>query len=151
QTDALADIDQGKMDGFAARPYASRDVMGYHTAREIPNYWAYARRFVLQDHMFESVNSWSLPSHLYMVSGWSPRCTSTTAVNIWTTTGDKPSTRYTWADLTYLLAQHHVSCGYYVFPGTQPDCANDKVTCKQLPQNSKTGEIWNPLPHFADV
>src|SRR5207247_3800081 len=25
------------------------DVMGFHTARELPNYWAYARHFVLQD------------------------------------------------------------------------------------------------------
>ena len=29
------------------------DVMGYHDAREIPNYWTYAHDFVLQDHMFE--------------------------------------------------------------------------------------------------
>ena len=26
--------------------------MGYHDAREIPNYWAYAEHFVLQDRMF---------------------------------------------------------------------------------------------------
>ena len=42
--------------------------MGYHDAREIPNYWAYARNFVLQDHMFEPNKSWSLPAHLLMVS-----------------------------------------------------------------------------------
>ena len=29
------------------------DVMGYHDAREIPNYWTYAQNFVLHDHMFE--------------------------------------------------------------------------------------------------
>ena len=50
------------------------DVMGYHDAREIPNYWSYARHFVLQDHMFQPDTSWSLPSHLFMVSGWSARC-----------------------------------------------------------------------------
>src|SRR5205085_1787542 len=42
--------------------------------KDIPNYWAYADHFVLQDHMFESVDSWSLPSHLSMVSGWSATC-----------------------------------------------------------------------------
>ena len=31
------------------------DVMGYKTAHDIPNYWAYASNFVLQDHMFEPV------------------------------------------------------------------------------------------------
>ncbi len=52
------------------------DAMGWHDEREIPNYWAYADRFVLQDHMFESVRSWSLPSHLSMVSGWSATCST---------------------------------------------------------------------------
>ncbi len=51
------------------------DVMGYHTDGEIPNYWGYARNFVLQDHMFEPVASYSLPDHLYMVSGWAASCT----------------------------------------------------------------------------
>src|SRR5581483_4959352 len=90
---ALADIDGGKMDGFVAQSEnsprgcglaqdpacaqgATSDVMGYHDAREIPNYWAYAQNFTLDDHMFEPVASWSLPAHLYMVSGWSALCTS---------------------------------------------------------------------------
>jgi hypothetical protein len=37
------------------------DVMGYQDAREIPNYWTYAKNFALQDNMFESAISWSLP------------------------------------------------------------------------------------------
>ena len=49
--------------------------MGYHDAREIPNYWRWAHDFTLQDHMFEPTASWSLPAHLFMVSGWSARCT----------------------------------------------------------------------------
>jgi phospholipase C len=90
--DAAADIDGGKMDGFVATaeshdrgcgpnnttgvcdPSTLPDVMGYHDAREIPNYWTYAQQFVLQDHMFEPDASWSLPAHLFTVSGWSARC-----------------------------------------------------------------------------
>src|SRR6266496_1933322 len=88
---ALADVDGGAMDGFVRERAAARsgcrntnnpacahgttpDVMGYHTGAEIPNYWAYARNFVLDDLMFEPVKSWSLPEHLYLVSGWSARC-----------------------------------------------------------------------------
>ena len=41
---------------------ALRDVAGYHTDEDIPNYWAYARQFVLQDHLFEGVRSWSWPA-----------------------------------------------------------------------------------------
>src|SRR5215831_2682170 len=80
---AVADVNGGKMDGFigqldaarkkcknpddpACSPGATPDVMGYHTGAEIPNYWAYAKNFVLQDHMFEPVKSWSLPEHLYL-------------------------------------------------------------------------------------
>jgi phospholipase C len=93
---AIADIHGGKMDGFVrtaeqgtgrgcaashptppvCRPRGPTDVMGYHDAREIPNYWRYASEFVLNDHMFEPVAGWSLPSHLYLVSGWSAHCAS---------------------------------------------------------------------------
>ena len=96
QNDATSDIDGGKMDGFVANaetakvkgcannpnnPICSQratnpDVMGYHDGRDIPNYWTYARNFVLQDHMFEPNASWSLPAHLFMVSEWSARCTN---------------------------------------------------------------------------
>jgi phospholipase C len=78
---AVADIDGGKMDGFVSQaentygPKTSIDVLGYHDQRSIPNYWSYARHFVLNDHMFASTLSWSLPEHLYMVSGWAARCT----------------------------------------------------------------------------
>jgi hypothetical protein len=54
----------------------AREVMGYHTGSDIPNYWTYARDFVLQDHMFEPNVSWSLPSHLFLVSEWSAYCTA---------------------------------------------------------------------------
>ena len=89
---AEADIDGGAMDGFVAtaerrggracgetapvcESSAPPDVMGYHDAREIPNYWRWAHDFTLQDHMFEPTASWSLPQHLFMVSGWSAHCT----------------------------------------------------------------------------
>src|SRR5580765_1198303 len=92
--DALADIDGGKMDGFIGTARRGRsaacgvdihapacslspqvpDVVGYHDSREIPNYWSWARSYVLQDHLFESDTSWSLPAHLFLVSGWSAKC-----------------------------------------------------------------------------
>src|SRR6516164_3606026 len=66
-----ADVNGGGPHGTSN---AVPDVKGYHTGAEIPNYWAYAQNFVLQDHMFEPVKSWSLPEHLYMVSAWSAKC-----------------------------------------------------------------------------
>jgi phospholipase C len=78
----VVDIDGGKMDGFLTEfrqqiGDGPTDVMAHWDAQTIPNYWAYASNFVLQDHMFQPVGSWSHPSHLYEVSAWSATCTST--------------------------------------------------------------------------
>ena len=181
---AAADINAGKMDGFVkqaelgsqqactvpnspACSYAGvPDVMGYHDANEIPNYWAYAQHFVLQDKLFESNSSWSLPSHLYMVSEWSAHCTvpgvASSCVNALQNPGNPPdfgpkknppapAPDYAWTDLTYLLHGAGVSWNYFVSGGTQPDCADDAMACTPGPQSAKTPGIWNPLPYFDTV
>ena len=151
-------------DPVCSQPGAGTDVMGYHDWREIPNYWEYARNFVLQDHMFEPNASWSLPQHLFMVSEWSARCAVTgdpfSCTNALQAPGSPPDFRgnkehtapdYAWTDLTYLLYEHHVSWRYYVLAGNQPDCANDAMDCVAVKQNAKTPGIWNPLPYFDTV
>jgi phospholipase C len=185
---AVGDIDGGRMDGFirtaqnAKKTCASNDpecgaatdVMGWHDARELPLYWGYARHYVLQDHMFEPNLGWSLPSHLFMVSGWSAKCSdpkvpSTCESNLKnpddaegdaglaTPTdpddADTPTARpdFGWTDMTYLLHKAGVSWRYYVTTGTQPDCATGEMTCPPQPQSSTTPEIWNPLPDFVTV
>jgi phospholipase C len=173
QVDATADISGGKMDGFIAEALKGQntvcvqpndprcggngrsggsDVMGYHDAREIPNYWTYAKDYVLQDQMFEPNASWSLPEHLFMVSEWSAHCTvpgdPMSCVNALQNPG---STNYAWTDLTYLLYKNSISWKYYVAQGTQPDCEDDQATCAALPQTVGTPEIWNPLPWFTTV
>ncbi|HEY5155756.1 MAG TPA: alkaline phosphatase family protein, partial [Acidimicrobiales bacterium] len=183
-----ADVNGGKMDGFVGQAIAGSkikacvtnpqnpactnsqnpDVMGWHDGREIPNYWAYAQNFVLQDHMFEPTTGWSLPSHLFSVSGWSAKCRtiddpmSCKAAAEPAQTPDfhpftpaiarGPTPNYAWTDLTYLLHQAKVSWNYFVTPGSQPDCAQDEaVDCKQPGQNAGTPGIWNPLPFFTTV
>jgi phospholipase C len=162
---AVADIDHGKMDGFVAaseqHSKARSDVMGYHNGRDIPNYWAYARNYVLQDRMFEPDVSWSLPAHLFMVSEWSAQCPThnpmkcTNALRQPGSPPDPPRGRgpiYAWTDLTYLLHAHHVSWRYYVMRGTEPDCENDNaITCAPVSQGPHTPGIWNPLPYFDTV
>jgi phospholipase C len=142
------------------------DVMGYHTGADIPNYWAYARDFVLQDHMFQSDLSWSLPAHLFLVSEWSARCATRDPMSCRNAAAhpqpppgygrgryrsfSRPD--YAWTDLTYLLHKHHVSWRYYVSKGPEPDCANaGAVVCAPVSQRAKTPGIWNPLPYFEDV
>ncbi len=185
QPDATADVAGGKMDGFIAEaekgkavactdpndPACARsgrtDVMGYHDAREIPNYWAYAQNFVLQDRMFEPNASWSLPAHLFMVSEWSATCgkqgdpmSCSDALQSPDRPPDFQAGRrgkapqrpdYAWTDLTYLLHKNGVSWKYYVAEGTEPDCEDDQATCVAKPQRAGTPGIWNPLPWFDTV
>jgi phospholipase C len=135
--------------------------MGYHDAREIPNYWRYAQDYVLQDHMFESQLSSSTPAHLYMVSEWAARCKnalvalsckSSIQADAEPTGQDDSVPLYGWTDLTFLLHRAGVSWAYYVFKGNEPDCLNDQsVTCAPVAQSAATPGSWNPLPWFTDV
>jgi phospholipase C len=166
----VADIDGGKMDGFQAQAEqaspgaSSQDVMGYHTASDIPNYWKYASDFVLQDRMFEPSASWTLPAHLFEVSQWSAYCTKkdtpsscTNAPENVDVPPDQPgasstSPLYAWTDITYLLYKHDISWGYYVVTGSEPDCENDgAMSCAPVRQSSTTPGIFNPLPYFDTV
>jgi phospholipase C len=182
---AIRDINGGLMNGFVASARRAQrnceatfnpncgqaagtkpDVMGYHNGKDIPNYWDYARNFVLQDHMFQSDLSWSLPAHLYMVSAWSALCANTDPMscrNEIDHPGNPPNfgkgrfrtsrpPDYAWTDLTWLLHKHHVSWRYYVLKGPEPDCELDSaIACAPVHQGAKTPGIWNPLPYFETV
>jgi phospholipase C len=151
---SIADVNGGKMNGFvkeaesvckSGKPCVT-DVMGHHAASDIPNYWAYARHFALDDHMFESDDSWSLPAHMYVVSAWSADC-SNPAKPMTCVGTDMPKNRtaaqprpFAWTDLTWLLHKAHVSWGYYLDHGAA-SASNPRGVPK----------IWNPLPGFTDV
>lgn len=79
------------------------DVMRYYTASDLPNYYYYAQWYALQDHMFEPVNSYSMPSHLYLVSNWAATC----AIQ------DTPVPATPWAGL--------INNGYCQDNGANPD------------------------------
>ncbi|GJG85219.1 putative non-hemolytic phospholipase C [Gemmatimonadetes bacterium T265] len=174
QTDATADVAGGQMSGFIAQAEKSQkgcadpadpacsgagaiDVMGYHDDREIPNYWAYAKNYVLQDAMFEPNASWSLPAHLFMVSEWSAYCATPDVPSSCRNALQSPNNpgsaqgSYAWTDLTYLLHKAGVSWKYYVAEGTQPDCDDDAAVCPPKPQWATVPGIWNPLLLFTTV
>ena len=178
EADAVTDLDGGKMDGFIAAFRQAQsacvnpdtpgcamgkkpDVMGWHDAREIPNYWTYAENFVLQDKMFEPNASWSLPSHLFMVSAWSALCSIPGDPSSCVNALDGPTTNkvktntanndYAWTDLTYLLHKGNITWAYYLSEGSEPDCEDDAMLCTNKPLTKDVPGIWNPLPGFDDV
>ena len=175
---AVTTVDGGKMDG-AIRAAAGRlcvrrpedpscvtfvgpqdqpDVMSFHDDRTIPNYWSYAEHFVLQDRMFAPTDSWTLPSHLFLVSGWSARCTDPQdAFSCRTDLGmgdlfddlkwyQHPEF-WAWTDITWLLHEQGVSWAYYAGDVLCRRPEDTKAACDAggaaRPQNVLTG--------FADV
>ncbi len=173
---ARINVNGGKMDGFirsvvgartipcaATRspkdcgdslgPRGQPDVMGYHDAREIPNYWAYAERYTLQDRMFAPTDSWTLPAHLFLISGWSARCEDPS--DPMSCTSDikqedvlDPQRKapvpaiYGWTDITYLLQEAGVSWAYYA----SGQVCEPRKKCDRGPTPAQ-----NPLPAFTTV
>jgi phospholipase C len=177
-TAAITDINGGKMNGFIKSVMDGRknycanpktpgctskgqgpDVMGWHDAREIPNYWEYAKNFVLHDRMFEPSASWSLPAHLFLVSGWSAKCTDPDDPMSCKNEINNPPQAvygskkedYAWTDLTFLLHKYNVSWGYFLTEGVEPDCSNDQMFCDKQPLKMEVPSVMNPLPNFATV
>src|SRR5215472_14247889 len=72
---AVTAIDGGKMDKFDVIPGGNHngDFLSYTQFMEsdIPNYFAYARAFVLGDRMFSSLTGPSFPNHLYTIGAQS--------------------------------------------------------------------------------
>lgn len=176
---SVKDVNGGKMDGFITTavqgspfcpehrfdplcadvvgPRHQPGLMAYHDEREIPNYWAYAERYVLQDRMFAPADSWTLPAHLFLVSAWSAHCedprdpmsceSDLGLYDEWQIQkrgAQEPL--YAWTDITWLLSRFGVSWAYYVAPGTciEEPCAKDW-------RKTGTNPIQNPLPGFTDV
>jgi phospholipase C len=136
-------------------PQGQPDVMSTQRRAAIPNYWAYADHYTLQDHMFAPVDSWTLPSHLFLVSEWSAACSNSTDpmschtdINLSSPTlrwdyGKRPV--YAWTDLTWLMDEQHVSWRYYV--------GNDTCDAPPCPSTGRkyyaTSYNRNPLPGFS--
>ena len=176
--DSVRDVNGGKMDGFIRSlqprpgfcwtdptlpecgkflgPQGQPDVMSTLGRRTIPNYWRYADRFALQDRMFAPVDSWTLPSHLFLVSGWSAYCPDTTDpmscrtdINLsdplrrWDY-GDEPV--YAWTDVTWLMDEQGVGWAYYV---GNDSCWDDPPCGPVTRKGYETAYSRNPLPGFT--
>src|ERR1022692_1968825 len=139
--DALNCIDGGLMDGFiAGSAQKPGDVMGWHDSREISNYWNYARLYVLEDRLFESITSYSLPAHLYMLAAQSGGYIGT---------GQPQPQSYSFSEITQLLGSGKIDWRYYVNRGPTAGAADGGVA--NVDADETTYSFWNPLPAFPAV
>src|SRR5947209_1562241 len=72
---AILAVNQGRMNQFNLLPGAvqdGRDIADSQFRRsDIPNYWRYAQRFALDDHLFATILGPSFPNHLVTVAATS--------------------------------------------------------------------------------
>jgi phospholipase C len=171
--DAVRDYNEGQMNGFveasidsytkycAVHPFYKNcksstgpdgqpDVMSYLDRGDIPDYWALADWGVLQDHMFAPVDSFSLPSHEFLFSGWAASCSDPhdpmSCDSDQQARGPGP---YPWTDISWLLHAHGVSWAWYVGDGTNVHCS--KYPCPPKHRATATPRFWNPAQNFLDL
>jgi phospholipase C len=117
---------------------------------DIPNYWAYARHFTLDDAFFSTVMGNSFPNHMYTISGVATNVDDSPS-GILTSWGcDSPSTaaveeerphgvvRYAYPCFNFPtigdeLDRHHISWGYYA------------------PSQQQDGYIWNSFDAIRHI
>jgi phospholipase C len=119
---AHAAYNGGKMNGFVSAE-RTLDTMGYYDGRDLPNYWAYARHFTLDDHFFSSLMGPSLPNHLYTVAAQSGGETRNRI--------KPPKGEYDFPTMAELLENAKVPWKYY-----------------EGKSNPHSFWLWNPLPGF---
>ncbi|HZP64080.1 MAG TPA: alkaline phosphatase family protein [Terriglobales bacterium] len=149
----LQAMNNGKMDSFdligAASPSlactANQDYLCYtqFTQQDIPNYWAYARNFVLADQHFSAIHAESFPSHLYTVAAQSGGVISNISKN-----GigcDTPG-----AAVTVIDTQGHVSSQFpcFSFQTLADTLEAANISWKYYADGES---IWNPLDAIDSI
>jgi phospholipase C len=140
---AHAGYDNGRMDGFVWAE-GTANTAGYYDARDIPNYWDYARRFTLSDHFFSSLNGPSLPNHVYMVAAQSGGLVvNVNSVKKLEKALDDPD-GFSFASIVTRFKNADISWKYYV------DTTGIKNP-KRKSEQPKQFTLWNPLPGFKKI
>lgn len=157
-SDAVTAIDGGKMDKFdlVALGNVNGDYMSCSQLQQtdIPNYWTYAKNFVLADHMFSSLKGPSFPNHLYTVAAddddgvisnpsnpnqeagsWGCDAPEGTVVQVMNTEGQVSNEApcFTATTLADLLESAGISWSYYA------------------PAEGESGYIWSTLDSFSQI
>jgi phospholipase C len=129
--------DNGKMDGFV-KAERSNLTMGYYDRSDIPNYWAYADHFVLDDYFFSSLMGPSFPNHLYIASGSNGPTNLTGSWIISHGVVDNPPGSFNWqgVDLTWSTLAQQLSGAGISWKWYDGDA------------NPLAPTIWNVLPLF---
>ncbi len=149
-------VDSGRMDGFDKLQGAIQDgrdiALSQLHESDIPNYWAYAQHFTLDDHFFSTINGPSYPNHLVTIAASSNNTVDNPELNTYHAWGcdSGPYTRVRTRDpqtgeqnyikpcfdmttLPDLMEKAHVSWKYYA------------------PGQFQSGYIWSALDSIKHI
>ncbi len=154
---AHTSMDNGLMDQYDLIPdgTVNGDYQAYTqmTQADIPNYFAYARQFVLSDNTFSSQRGASFSNHLYMIASQSGGAIGLPTVpkrpGSWGCDGE-PGT------LVQVLAQDGVvsnqfPCFDFQTIGDSLDQANNIGWLSYAPGQGQDGYIWNAFDAISHV
>ena len=133
---AHAAYDKGAMDKFNQGFCANAPYPCYQTAHQsdLPNYWTYAQKYLLNDNTFSELEGPSFPNHMFMVSGGSGPdinhsaidnptggwgCDAQKSVTVRLYNGTKQFPCFSFPTLADEMTQAGVSWKYYAPPSTQ--------------------------------
>lgn len=147
---AVTAENNGRMNGFDRLAGAIQDgkdiAMSQLYQPDLPNYWAYAKRFTLDDHFFSTINGPSFPNHLALIAASSNNTTDNPVLNTYHAWGcdSGPYTKVAATDPA-------TGRQYFTKPcfniNTLPDeLQSAGVTWKYYsPGQFQSGYIWNAL------
>lgn len=154
---AVKAIDGGLMDRFDLLTGGNTDVNGtplaytQYTEDDIPNYFAYARNFVLADEFFSSLTGPSFPNHLYTVGAQSGGAINNPANSAGRWGCDAPAnSRVAVMDADDGTISH-------VYPCFDFDTLADRLEQKDLswkyyaPGQNQSGYIWSALDAIQHI
>jgi phospholipase C len=142
--------DNGAMDLFnqghcVAAPYPCYQVA---SQGDIPHYWTYAQRYVLNDHTFSDLTGPSFPNHMFTVAGASGPDLAHSAINI-------PNFPTAWgcdSPLTTTVQLYNGTQQYPCFSGLTTladELSQAGVSWKYYaPRPGEDGYVWNALDAF---
>src|SRR5574337_317339 len=151
---ATTAIDSGRMDKFdlIGGGNVRGEYLAYsqHVERDLPNYFTYARTFVLADRMFSSLTGPSFPNHLYTVGAQSGGAinNSNKTKGTWGCDSDEGSTVQVMDDRGTMTQQ---------FPCFDVQPLADSLEASHLswkyyaPSRGEGGYIWNALDAIKHI
>ncbi len=149
-------VNDGKMNGFDQLQGAIQDGQDIALSQlhesDIPNYWAYARTFTLDDHFFSTINGPSFPNHLVTVAGSSHNTDDNPILNTYHSWGCDAG-QYTKVDTVDLQSgQHYYSKPCFDLQTLPDEFQKAGISWKYYaPGQYQSGYIWSALNSIKHI